>query len=49
MKNLKNYKGVIIFLFILTVINFMPISKNEPTEYVKANNEVIENEVAINI
>lgn len=49
MKNLKNYKGVIIFLFILTVINFMPISRNESTEYVKGNNEVIESEVAVNI
>lgn len=49
MKELKNYKGVIAFLLIMTVLNLIPFENYRPTEYVKGNDEIIDSEVASNI
>lgn len=49
MKTLKNFKGVIAFLLILTIINCIPIERKTTNEYVKGNNENNETEVAAQI
>lgn len=49
MKELKQFKGVIIFFLILTVINFIPLENGRTAEYVQGDNEVHESDVAANI